>query len=194
MPNYTYKCEDGHVTERFMRMVDLAEFVTCDWQIAPGELCGKTARYAYLTSRQARDAQPIDPVVVYRKRDGGYIYPGDSGPRDYPDAVRVELRTLGELRDVARDQDRMDREYWELSRRAEEEHQGPQRRSRRAQLAADINTNFGRDLLRTAIDENDKRRDQRRYTPGNFFEVAEMDRSNREPQYDRRTGWKARRE
>jgi hypothetical protein len=156
--------------------------------------CGLPAKRIFLSARQARDAQPIDPVIVYRKRGGGYIYPGDSGPRDYPDAVRVELKTLGELRQVAQEQDRMDREQWELSRQAENAHYGPLRRARRSQLFLDLHTNFGLDLLRTAIEQNDGRRDQRRYIPGNFFEVAEMDRSNREPQYDRRNGWKARRE
>jgi putative FmdB family regulatory protein len=187
MPSYDYRCVNGHSTELFRRMTDMEDAIACPE-------CGEKAEMIFITPTQFRDAQPIDPVVVYRKRDGGYIYPGDSGPRDYPDAVRVELRTLGDLRRVAQDQDRQDRETWEMSRQAEEAHHGPFRAARRAQLRADLRTNFGLDLLRTAIEQNDQRRDQRRYTPGNFFEVAEMDRSNREPQYDRRTGWKARRE
>lgn len=189
MPSYNYRCCNGHMTERFMKMSEMLSMIECP---EPG--CGQMAPMIFITHSQARDAQPIDPVIVYRKRDGGLIYPGDSSPRDYPDAVRVELRTLGELRAVAREQDGLDRKQWELTRQAEEAHQGPLRRDRRAQLLQSIHTNFGLDLLRTAIEQNDNRRGQRRYTPGNFFEVAEMDRSNREPQYDRRTGWKARRE
>lgn len=186
MPSYDYMCEQGHYTERFMKMSEMVSTATC-------AECGKEARRVFITLGQARDAQPIQPVVVYRKRDGGFIYPGDSGPRNYPDAERVELRTLGELRAVTREQDRQDRETWELTREAEEAHQGPLRRERRAQLMMSLNTNFGRDFLRVAIEQNEQRRGQRRYSPGNFFEVAEMDRSNREPQYDRQTGWRARR-
>jgi hypothetical protein len=175
-----------------MRMADLADFVTCDNQVSPGKLCGKTATYCYLSAQAWRDAQPIEPVVVWKKRDGSYIYPGDSGPRDYPDAVRVELRTLGEIQAVMREQDRMDFVDWELSRRAEESYYGPERARRRAQLMANLDTNFGRDLARAAIEANDRRRGQKRYEPRNYFEVVEFDASNREPQYDHRTQWRAR--
>jgi hypothetical protein len=93
-----------------------------------------------------------------------------------------------------KEQDRQDHEQWERRRHAEEEYFGPVRASRRAQLLASLETNFGKDLARLAAETYDARRAGRRYDPRNYFEVVEMDRSNREPQYDQRTGWRARNE
>lgn len=183
MPSYDFECEDGHYTEKFTRIADMPSEVICEHE-QDGQKCGKIAPRVFMSARQARDAQPIDPVIVYRKIDGGFIYPGDSKNRDYEGAVRMELRTLGEIRAVAREQDHLDRQHWEMTREAEEAQQGPLRKARRAELMDRLSSNFGKDFARVAIEQNEMRRAGKRFTPGNFFEVTEFDRSNREPQYD----------
>ena len=56
-----------------------------------------------------------------------------------------------------------------------------------------LTTQFGRDFARVAIEAAERRRMGKSYSPSNFYEVAEYDRSNREPQNDRSTGWRDRR-
>ena len=192
IPSYDYVCEDGHYTERFLRIRDYVDTITCEHPVSVGKTCAKVATRQYLTLGQSRDAQPIDPIVVYRKRDGGYIYPGDSSPRHYPDAERVELRTLGEVRAVMREQNHLDNEWAEMTRMAEDAHYGEARKARRAQLMLSLSTNFGRDFARVAMEIADRRRDGRRYEANNYVEVTEFDRSNREKQYDASTRWRGR--
>ena len=192
MPSYDFQCEDNHYTERFTRIADMPSSIVCEHDVN-GSPCGKVAPRVFLSPATARDAQPIEPIVVYKKDDGGYIYPGDSNPRKYEGCQRVELRTLGEVRAVTREQDRMDRETWEATQIAKEIQEGPARRERRAALMDKLSTQFGKDFARVAIERAEQRRTGKSYNPSNFYEVAEYDRSNREPQNDRSTGWRDRR-
>jgi hypothetical protein len=191
MPSYDFQCEAGHYTEKFTRIADMPDSVIC-WHDVNGSPCNLIAPRVFISPATARDAQPIDPIIVYRKDDGGFIYPGDSSPRSYEGCERVELRTLGEVRRVTAEQDRLDYEHWERGRIADEQINGPMRRERRSALMNRLSTQFGKDFARVAIERIDAKRAGKRYTPGNHYEVAEMDRSNREPSRNEQSGWKAR--
>lgn len=192
MPSYDFQCSDNHYTEKFTRIADMPSSVICE-HVVNGSPCGKVAPRVFLSPATARDAQPIEPIIVYKKDDGTYLYPGDSNPRKYEGCQRVELRTLGEVRAVTREQDRLDRETWDQTQIAKEIQEGPARRERRAALMDRLTTQFGRDFARVAIEAAERRRMGKSYSPSNFYEVAEYDRSNREPQNDRSTGWRDRR-
>lgn len=192
IPSYDFECPDKHYTERFTRIADMPSSVVCEHDV-DGSPCGKVAPRVFLSPATARDAQPIQPIIVYKKDDGTYLYPGDSNPRKYEGCQRLELRTLGEVRAVTREQNRLDYETWERTRIADEQVNGPMRKERRAALMDKLSTQFGKDFARIAIEKNEQRRAGKRYTPGNHYEVAEFDRSNREPQNDRSTGWRDKR-
>lgn len=143
---------------------------------------------------RGRDAQPIDPVVVHRAKDGTYRYPGSADAPVPSGYERIELRTLAEVDRFTKTVNQHERELIDQHVIHEEVllQMNEARNRSDLRMAMQSMTPAQRAFARIAIERNNAHR-PRAYDPGFHLEVREMDASNREAHRDVRTGWKPRR-
>lgn len=176
----TFICPDGHITRSFewssVREIACGRFKS-GYKESRADVpdCGKPAT-AYYAPR-GDNAQRFDPVLVARNPKTGEVRHLASGKARVPHGFeRQELRTRGEIDAACRQLDRQDE-------RAHDQQVSQEQMGR--EMYADPlrgyspQTPQGRDLMEYA-----ERQYQNSYTPrfsgGNYVEVFENDRSNRD--------------
>lgn len=162
----------------------------------PCELCGKIVHVGdwpfcpHATVRRTYGS--IEPVVVFRTKDGQIRIPGSNTKRTPAGCERIEIRDIQTLAKFDRSyREQLRRESSDLRARHEEAFAEVQRINR-SNLRQEIQSMhpFARAFAEHAMRRNDEKR---RPNAGDFeggFEVLHMDSSNRMKQRDASTGWK----
>lgn len=143
----------------------------------------------------ASNAQRFDPVVIhFNPKTNDYRFPGSTDAKVPAGFMKQELRTSHEVRKF---ESRFNaQESAKIGQSVAMRHYQTQmrQRDRRAALRQQMQhmSPFGRDFARVAMEQNDNKR-PRSFDPNFHIEAFSFDRSNRDAQVDRSTGWKARR-
>lgn len=136
--------------------------------------CASRANPTGHTPVHELNAQRFDPVVVFRKPDGSFSFPGRADAPVPHGCERIELKTTREVRGFERSQAGRDYAAWERSRERDARFFDPLKSNSRADLRAKMQ-NFsplGRAFAQIAIERNNQRRDKRaRYESGFHVEA-----------------------
>lgn len=108
------------------------------------------------------NAQRFDPVVVFRKPDGSFSFPGDTRQSTPRGCERIELRTIHEVRKFERSQAERDYQTHERSRERDAQFFEPLKSNSRSDLRQKMQhfSPLGRAFAQTAIERNNQRRDK----------------------------------
>jgi putative FmdB family regulatory protein len=182
MPLYNFLCPQGHEFESYAQISE---------ETLPCRSCGEPAERQFSFGR-GRPAQTFDPVVIHRDKEGNISYPGRANEPPPPGYERVELRTIDEVRKFEASVNSQEYERWQRRQEPLLEMQEQADHDRRSELFSQVRTEFGRNLLRTAIEQANSR-PRRGFQPGFRIKIFSDDASNRRPWSDEDTGWAERR-
>lgn len=99
---FDYICPKGHITEHFLQ--SFQEEVTCGHS-----KCKSPARYHPSFHYTSRSAQPFSPVVIHKDAQGNVRFPGHVNARVPKGFRKVELTTIGEVRQFENEMNARDR-------------------------------------------------------------------------------------
>ena len=142
-----------------------------------------------------REAQPFDPVVVYRNPDGSYGVPGQSTDPTPAGSERVELRTIRDLERVQREMTMRARAEAVAALSSEQAAMNKVKSGLHAELRAAMRhmDNRARAFAEAALERSESKPERRPPDGSVSIEVLNKDASNRQGWRDERTGWKERR-
>lgn len=169
---HNFECNKGHQFE---------DYVDWDREVTKCPECKSKAERVWMAPRSPH-RQLQTPIVMWRYADGSLGVAGGSDSKTPHNAERVEVRTVGEYRQHAKQLNKQLREKEEI--REERYRQGKEamdkaRRSNIYNLMANESDPVARDIYREALD-----RDKGGHEPLPFSEfyaeVYERDASNRE--------------
>lgn len=126
------------------------------------------------TSTLELNAQRFDPVVIFKKPDGSFSFPGDSRKPTPQGCERIELRTTREVRAFEHSQAGRDYQAWERNREKDARFFEPLKSNSRADLRQKMRhfSPLGRAFAEAAMRRNDQRPDKRgRYESGFHLEA-----------------------
>lgn len=185
---HDFRCSAGHTFERMARWN--VDHVLCS--------CGAVAERVFLP--RSRNAQNFAPVVVFKKADGGYIFPGRANESTPKGCQRVELRDIHAVRRFERDENARLKNIHQASMERQGVHYQAVKREMREQLREQLGRMSPkvRKLAEVAMAESDKRESHSsraaRFDANFRIQSFSDDRSNRDAWIDRDTGWKRARE
>lgn len=163
--------------------------------------CGKQAVLVFLPRRERpENAARFNPVVVFRKPDGTYIFPGRSNESAPKGTERVELRSLSQVQRFEREENARLKQVHQESMARRDAYYQAEKRERREQLRAMLPgmSVRGRQFAAVAIAESDACESASskaaRFDPGFRVSVFHDDQSNRPVFRDVDTDWRARRD
>lgn len=144
---FDYECAKGHQFEEL-----------ADWNEdeVPCPKCkGKTMAERIWISRRSGYRHMAEPIVVDRLPDGSYSFPGNRRGKPPAGAERVEMKTFAEYRSEMKKvndhfRSRAAREQESLHERHEIILSQYREEARR--VLADMDDNFGKDLIRAALE------------------------------------------
>lgn len=144
-----------------------------------------------------RDAQPFDPVLIFKDAQGNVRFPGRNDAPTPEGFRRVELRTVREVRAFEREMNLKETARHDAAQGREDGFHSYLQGRNRAELRAlmDRMSPAGREFAAVAMEESDRRQGQRpAFDPGFRIDVFSDNASNRELHRDERTGWKPRKD
>lgn len=155
-------------------------------------------RVIYGQQPMGRDAQPFDPVTLFRDPnapEGEFRYPGwndEPTPEGYE---RVEIRSIREWETVTRKMSAHGRSVAEKAYYERKEAIDKVRAEQRAELRREMQHFDGpmRAFAEAALERSENRKRRPMPTGEVIAHALEYDSSNREVWRDERTGWKGRR-
>lgn len=182
------KC--GAAVEHFYHPSEVPDEILCEI-----EGCEGRARLTLVLKRRRANAQGFSPVLVFRKPDGSYSFPGVNDAPTPDGYRRVELRTVEEVRDFEREVNRREFDIHDRAESGEDAYYSEVQRRNRAELRAAMQhmSPAGRDFAVEAMRRSDERR-RPRFDPGFHLEVFSQDASNREPYRNERSEWRGRKD
>jgi putative FmdB family regulatory protein len=182
MPLYDFLCAQGH---RFEAYAQISE------ETLPCRTCQQPAERQFSFGR-GRPAQTFIPVVVHRDAEGNISYPGRSDEPAPPGYERVELRTIEDVRQFEKTVNEKDYREWSEKQEKLLEAQEQAEHDRRSELFSQVKTEFGRNLLRLAIERSNSR-PRKKFFPGFHVKIFSDDASRRRPWADEDTHWEQKR-
>jgi len=191
MPMVDFICvRCGAAVEHFYHPSEMPDEILCEVE----ECEGRAPRTLILKRRRA-NAQPFAPVIVFRKPDGTYTFPGATDAATPEGCQRVELRTVDQVRKFEREMNQREGERHDAAQSAEQGYYSEVQRRNRAELRAAMQhmTPAGREFALEAMRRNDEH-PRSRFDPGFRVEIFSEDASNRQEYRDERTGWRARKD
>lgn len=159
-----------------------------DWPLCNGDPANHVPPQG---SFRRGNAQSFSPVVVFRGQGGRISVPGDNRDPTPHGYERVEIDSVRGVRKLQKALDLQSRIEREGVDQREELAIAQDRKIRRTNLRAKMPSmsEQGRAFAKLAMAQTDAK-PKKRYTPGNYIESFEYDKSNRLPHNSERTGWK----
>lgn len=182
------KC--GASFEHFFHRSEMPDEIPCEV-----EGCEGRAPRTLVLKRRRSNAQPFSPVLLFRKPDGSYSFPGVNDAPTPEGCQRVELRTVDEVRKLEREVNRIEYARHEEAHGREEAFYAELQSRNRSELRAAMQhmSPAGRDFALEAMRRNDER-SRPRFEPGFNIEIFSQDSSNREDYRDQTSGWRGRKD
>lgn len=149
--------------------------------------CGRLASRVFTSSRRSQ-AQPFDPVLVYRDRSGHIRFPGRSSGKVPKGYEPVYLKTTSQVRSFERQMNAKERERYMQSKEREARQFDPMISRSRSELRQKMHhfSPAGRELAEVAMRENDSSSSINMKFDAEFrLDAFSDDASNREPWNDR---------
>jgi hypothetical protein len=163
--------------------------------------CGCNAERVFLPrSERPENANRFSPVVVFRKRDGTFRFPGRANERTPKDCERVELRDIHQVRKFERDENQRLKDIHQESMARRGANYRAMKKEFREQLKARLGSMSprARKLAEFAMAQSDARESHSsqasRYDAGFRIDCFSNDRGNRSEFIDADTDWKRKRE
>ncbi len=198
MPLIDVECPDGHVREVYRHN---SEWPNCP----PCPACEKPTQQVILPSYMK--GHNVDPVVVYQAPDGSMRFPPDTttlstAEYDKKGYTRIELRGWTDVRRFEKHMNASERS--QIQRRIERQQEAfeASESARRSEVRRGIEqgiiipvtddkgrvvgqqtvrlTEYGKAIMRAAMDNNDRKGGPKGYDPGFRVESYSEDRSNRD--------------
>ena len=144
-------------------------------------------------STRERFAQSFDPVVVHRDAEGNIRYPAHVDAPVPAGFQKVELRTIGEIRNFEAEVNLRERAKADqhLSRRERDFSEAQSHRRRELRSRMEHMSPFGADFARLAMERGNNRSSAPRDV-GFHIDVFSNNSSNREAYRDAKTEWRGR--
>ena len=176
---------------------------TAEWQEDLHEIecvCGGTMRWhrvVYGQRPMGRDAQPFDPVTLFRDPtapEGQYRVPGWNDEKPPAGYEKVEIKTIREWEAVTRQMSVHGRRVAEEAYHEKQQAIDKVRAEQRAELRNEMRHWHGeaRAFAEAALARSEARKPRPMPTGEVISHALEYDSSNREPWRDERTGWRGR--
>lgn len=203
---YDYRCAAGHI---FERLVDSE----CPPQACE---CGAAAEVVWIKfpgTVHGSNAQRFDPVVVFKKPDGTYAFPGRSNDQTPAGMQRVELTSAQAVRRFEKQENARVKQQNEARLEREDRQFGKVKGTRRAMLRQQMDGSLpiekptgekvyhkfsgpGRKFAEFAMKKSDDRpslsKQAEKFEPNFHVEAFSVDSANRLPHNDVDTGLKDR--
>lgn len=189
---HDFKCPNGHIHERMVR-----------WDVErwPCPECTSIAEKVFLPhSERPENAQKFSPVVVFRKRDGTFRFPGRSNERTPRGCERVELRDTASVRRFEREENQRLKNIHEASMARQGANYQAMKKEMREQVHVRLSSMSprARKFAEFAMKQSDERESHSsraaKYEPGFRIDAFSNDRSNRSGFCDIDTDWHSRKD
>ncbi len=186
---HDFKCPNGHVHDRMVRW---------DVELWPCPECTAIAERVFLP--KSENAARFRPVVVFRKADGTYRFPGRADERTPRGCVRVELKDIQAVRKFEKQENQRLKTIHEASMARRGANYEAEKKERREMLKSALSrmSPRARKFAEFAMSMSDAKESYShraaQYEAGFRIDAFSNDRSNRSEFADIDTRWKSKRE
>jgi hypothetical protein len=202
---HDFKCPNGHVFERMVEWnTERIPCPECYAKISAGggRVYMDPTEYAEIVflphSERSENANHFEPVLVFKKRDGTFIFPGRSNERTPKGCERVELKNIAQVRRFEREENQRLKNIHQESMGRRGANYEAEKKERREQLKAILGKMSPRvrKLAEFAMKQSDEKESYSsrasRYDANFRIDAFSNDRSNRSEFRDSDTDWKKR--
>jgi hypothetical protein len=192
---HDFKCPNGHVFEKMVEWnVESVLCPECQWKVVFAE------RVFLPRPERPENANRFNPVVVFRKPNGEYRFPGRADERTPRGCVRVELKDIQAVRRFEREENQRLKTVHEASMARRGANYEAEKKERREILKSVLSkmSPRARKFAEFAMQQSDQRESfshrAAQYDANFRIDAFSNDASNRSDFIDKDTGWRKKRE